>query len=101
MRVVNSIEREMLQSEWENWLVDERFLCDELDTMLQQQDETKGQKKGAEGGKKDKGDKGSQKVMEPLPAKRRQALEQWRDSYCSSCKRDYQVVMKGRKLSAI
>ncbi|KAM0447201.1 hypothetical protein ACHAQK_000748 [Fusarium lateritium] len=101
MRVVNSIEREMLQSEWENWLVDERFLCDELDTMLQQQDETKRQKKGAEGGKKDKGDKGSQKVIEPLPAKRRQALEQWRDSYCGSCKRDYQVVMKGRKLSAM
>ncbi|KAF4452256.1 putative Snf1p protein kinase interacting protein (SIP3 protein) [Fusarium austroafricanum] len=88
MRVVNSIEREMLQSEWENWLVDEKFLCDELDTMLQQQDGIKGQMKGTEAGKR------SQKVMEPISTKRRQALEQWRDSYCGSCKKDYQVVMK-------
>jgi hypothetical protein len=95
MRVVNSIEREMLQSEWENWLVDEKFLCDELDTMLQQQGDAKGQKKGAEAGK------GSQKVMEPIPAKRRQALEQWRDTYCGSCKQDYQVAMKDRKLSIV
>ncbi|RBR06935.1 uncharacterized protein FIESC28_10878 [Fusarium coffeatum] len=98
MRVVNSIEREMLQSEWENWLVDEKVLCDELDTMLEQQDETKERKKGAD---TSKGSKGSQKVMEPISAKRRQVLEQWRDSYCGSCKQDYQVVMKERKLSIL
>ncbi|PTD10528.1 putative PH domain-containing protein C19A8.02 [Fusarium culmorum] len=96
MRVVNSIEREMLQSEWENWLVDEKLLCEDLDAMLDQQDETKGRKKGSENGK---GSKGSQKVTEPIPAQRRQVLEEWRDSYCGSCKQDYQIVMKGRKLS--
>ncbi|KAL6924869.1 hypothetical protein FSHL1_002117 [Fusarium sambucinum] len=98
MRVVNSIEREMLQSEWENWLVDEKLLCEELDTMLQQQGETKGQKKGSESGK---GSKGSQKVTEPISAERRQVLAEWRDSYCGSCKQDYQVAMKGRKLSVL
>ncbi|KAF5006885.1 hypothetical protein FDECE_6762 [Fusarium decemcellulare] len=96
MRVVNSIEREMLQSEWENWLVDEKSLCDELDIMLQTEDSHRNQKKGAEPGKRDKG---SQKVLEPIPAKRKQALEQWRDSYCGSCKKDYQAVVKERKLS--
>ncbi|KAF5531861.1 PH domain-containing protein [Fusarium napiforme] len=96
MRVVNSVEREMLQSEWENWLVDEKFLCDELDTMLQQQQgDAKGQRKGTEAVK------GPHKVMEPMPAKRRQALEQWRDTYCGSCKQDYKVAMTGRKLSIV
>ncbi|KAF5018434.1 hypothetical protein F66182_9585 [Fusarium sp. NRRL 66182] len=97
MRVVNSIEREMLQSEWENWLIDEKYLCDELDSMLQYQEDQKRQKNGGQAGK---GDKVSQKVMEPIPAKRREALEQWRDSYCGSCKHDYQSVMRERKLSA-
>ncbi|KAF4977486.1 hypothetical protein FZEAL_6005 [Fusarium zealandicum] len=83
MRVVNSIEREMLQSEWENWLVDEKSLCDELDTMLRSEDRRKDQKKGAEPGKRDKGS--PQKVMEPISAKRRESLGQWRDSYCGSC----------------
>lgn len=97
MRVVNSIEREMLQSEWENWLVDEKSLCDELDIMLQTDDRSKKQKKGSESGK----DKQSQKVMEQTTAKRRQALEQWRDSYCGSCRKDYQVVMRERRLSTL
>ncbi|RSM10298.1 hypothetical protein CEP52_003631 [Fusarium oligoseptatum] len=91
MRVVNSIEREMLQSEWENWLVDEKSLCDELDIMLH------AQKRGSESGK----DEDSQKVMEQTTAKRRQALEQWRDSYCGSCRKDYQVVMRERRLSTL
>ncbi|EEY20612.1 conserved hypothetical protein [Verticillium alfalfae VaMs.102] len=34
MRVVNSIEREMVQSEWENWLADETTRCDQLRTVL-------------------------------------------------------------------
>ena len=34
MRVVNSIEREMVQSEWENWLTDETMRCDQLKMVL-------------------------------------------------------------------
>lgn len=99
MRVVNTVEREMLQSEWENWLVDEKFLCDELDTMLEADnkgDKTKKNKKGSDGKKRDAS---SQKVMEPISPKRRQALEAWRNTYCGSCKSDYQSVMKERRLS--
>ncbi|CAK7240626.1 MAG: SNF1-interacting protein [Sporothrix thermara] len=34
MRVVNSVEREMVQSEWENWLADETQRCDQVGAML-------------------------------------------------------------------
>lgn len=34
MRVVNSIEREMLQGEWENWLLEESVKCKHLRAML-------------------------------------------------------------------
>ena len=34
MRVVNGIEREMIQSEWENWLADENLRCEQVSNML-------------------------------------------------------------------
>lgn len=91
MRVVNSIEREMLQSEWENWLINEKAMCDELELMLQ-------------AGKDDKTTKGrdsTQKVMGSLPKRRRKALEEWRDGYCGSCRGDFETVLKERMITDV
>lgn len=92
MRVVNSIEREMLQSEWENWLDNERTLCDDLGGLLDRQT-AKGTLKG---GRKD----GGQKVMDSMSPERRRALEEWRQEYCGSCRDDHQALMKERRLTS-
>ncbi|RFU80335.1 transcription factor 3 [Trichoderma arundinaceum] len=90
MRVVNSVEREMLQSEWENWLVNEKSLCDNLEEMLH------GDK--SRSSSKDKvDDASSQKVLSSIPPERRRALEAWRDDYCGSCRSDHASVMQARK----
>ncbi|PNY24799.1 PH domain-containing protein [Tolypocladium capitatum] len=82
MRVVNSIEREMLQSEWENWLINEKSLCDDLDSLLQA-----GGGKGADRGQP-RGESRTQKVLGSMEKDGKTALEEWRDSYCGSCRED-------------
>ncbi|KAK8933174.1 putative PH domain-containing protein [Metarhizium anisopliae] len=91
MRVVNSIEREMLQSEWENWLINEKSLCDDLDLVL------------VEDGKDElaKGSSQNQKMMGSLTGSRKKALQQWRDDYCGSCRRDFESVIKERIVTGV
>ncbi|KAK5990263.1 putative PH domain-containing C19A8.02-like protein [Cladobotryum mycophilum] len=90
MRVVNTIEREMLQSEWENWLTNERSLCDDLEMMLQD---------GGDRGKIE--ESATQKVMSSISEDRKKALETWRDEYCGSCRSDYDSVMRERTLASM
>lgn len=91
MRVVNSIEREMLQTEWENWLLNEKSLCDDLESML----------RDAKGGDAAKKGNTEQKVMKGMSADRMKVLEEWRDDHCGSCRSDHQAVMAERRLGAI
>jgi hypothetical protein len=92
MRVVNSVEREMLQSEWENWLVNENSLCDNLEEMLHSD--------GRRSSGKDKADDASsQKMMGSIPPERKRALEAWRDDYCGSCRSDHASAMRARRLT--
>ena len=91
MRVVNSIEREMLQSEWENWLINEKSLCDDLELVLHE----------GGGDKSAKGASSKQKIMASLTGSRKKALEEWRDSYCGSCRRDFEAVIKERIVTGV
>jgi hypothetical protein len=100
MRVVNGIELEMVQSEWENWLADENARCDQVRSMLLLSDGTtkageqssgeeeklKGQDHGherSEGQKVVRGDK--------------ESLRKWHDEYCGSCRADQQMILADRK----
>lgn len=95
MRVVNSVEREILQSEWENWLENETSLCDNLEEMLHSD-------RSKSGGGKDKADGSSQqKAMGAIPPERRRALEAWRDDYCGSCRSDRASAMQARRLTSL
>ncbi|KAG9254908.1 uncharacterized protein F5Z01DRAFT_680988 [Emericellopsis atlantica] len=70
--------KEMLQSEWENWLANEVSLKDE--------------EKSGKGR-----DESMQKVLTAMPSARREALIEWRDKHCGSCKSDYNESQpKGR-----
>lgn len=92
MRVVNSVEREMMQSEWENWLMNEKMLCDDLGAVLK--------RSGGKGSSLLSGDKATmaQKVMSTLSPDRRKALEEWKEKHCGSCQQDYASVMSERQL---
>ncbi|PHH86349.1 hypothetical protein CDD83_10376 [Cordyceps sp. RAO-2017] len=91
MRVVNSVEREMLQSEWENWLMNEKSLCDDLDLAFQ----------GDEGRKAGQPSPSSsaQKLLGSLGDGGTKVLREWRESYCGSCRSDLEGVLKQRRMS--
>ncbi|KAI9838008.1 MAG: hypothetical protein M1819_006162 [Sarea resinae] len=52
MRVVNSIEREMMKAEWENWLVDEVSRCRQVQAMLEEKNRTAATARRSAGEKK-------------------------------------------------
>jgi hypothetical protein len=93
LRVVNSVEREMMRAEWENWLLDENTRCKQAQVMLREN------RANASPIKKIKG-AGSQKIMEAKERERRDKLEglrEWQEEYCGSCKMEQEMLSKRRK----
>ncbi|KAJ9658978.1 SNF1-interacting protein [Neophaeococcomyces mojaviensis] len=75
MRVVNSLEREVIQSEWERWAVNEHRRCRAVQPLIAVND-TKSS--GFLGGKKDKSDL---------------QLANWYQDYCTSCMKEHDQIM--------
>ena len=82
MRVVNSIEREIVNAHWEDWLLEEDVKCRHLGAML------------------------SQNTTEPLVGKannrqqfmdgepnRLKEIRVWQQQYCESCKKELETVV--------
>ncbi|TDZ71842.1 putative PH domain-containing protein [Colletotrichum trifolii] len=91
MRIVNSIEREMVQSEWENWVADENVRCDKLKTVLDSSD-------GA--GSKSKRSSDQKVIKGNIDEGKRETLREWYDTYCGSCKLDHAALMSERNTLA-
>lgn len=82
MRVVNSIEREMLQAEYENWLLEEDVKCRHLGAILRQNTtEVLAEK-----------DNNGQNVLDGEP-KRLEEIRAWQRQYCDSCKKELESVI--------
>ncbi|EFX04020.1 transcription factor [Grosmannia clavigera kw1407] len=101
MRVVNSVEREMVQAEWETWLADENMRCDRARLMLEaKRGEVERTEKAEKIGKKGKtGKTGKTKEVasttarataRPGPADEKQMvmLTERYERYCGSCHAD-------------
>lgn len=73
MRVVNGVEAQLVQSEWENWLADEMARCDRIRALLEEVPSGP----GAGGGG------GSSAELQ-----KRALLRAWREQYCGSCQAD-------------
>lgn len=82
MRIVNGVEREVIQSEWENWLADENLRCEQAGSMLE------------ESGTERNGDVKQQQRMESTLG--REDLRKWHEDYCGSCRAD-QRALTGRR----
>ena len=86
MRVVNGIEREMMQSEWENWLADENGRCEQVrGLVLEDGGGGEGQQQKVLLGGEGQGRKGAE------------ALRTWYNEYCGSCEKDWRVMVGERK----
>ena len=109
MRVVNGIEMEMLQSEWENWLMDENARCEQARDMLLNMggEAGKGEELPPVDGVQQENNGGGQKVMSSdddqerqQQSTRREALQKWYGEYCGSCEADQRALFAGRKASS-
>ncbi|KAI1861598.1 hypothetical protein JX265_009565 [Neoarthrinium moseri] len=107
MRMVNSVEREMLQSEWENWLLDENARCEQVGAVLRvwnaSDDNDAAAKAGSGGGTAaalhlPPGHDGeaAQKILKEKDVRKRDALRGWYGEYCGSCMQDKEALLVER-----
>ena len=92
MRLVNNVEKEMLQAEWENWLFDENARCRQVQKILREN-------RGSISKKKIKG-ADSQQVIEAKELERSgkvDVLRKWQKDYCDVCKEEQKRLLDGRK----
>ncbi|KAH8198104.1 hypothetical protein TruAng_007725 [Truncatella angustata] len=98
MRMVNSVEREMIQGEWENWLLDENSRCEQVGTVLRLWNSTSnnGEKpEKASGLELDS--EGAQKVLREKDDRKKEALKSWYEDYCGSCRHDKDELIRSRE----
>lgn len=79
LRVVNSIEREVIQSEWERWLRQEIRRCRQVEVLLNKED------RSAEA-------KAQLGQMQTVFAELTDDVEQWYSRYCTSCQKEQEFV---------
>jgi nucleotide-binding universal stress UspA family protein len=92
MRIINGLEREMVQSEWENWLADENSRCDQLRMHLEAGEARQRAGVKAAG---EPGEPGEPEESED----RKRLLQGWHDHYCGSCRKDVRILGEEMKLS--
>lgn len=97
MRVVNSIEKEMIQSEWENWLADENLRCEQVKMMLSDKSSSsRSNDTATSSSSSTAADSTQQKVMRPLDEKRVESLKGWHAEYCGSCRVEKDRLLETR-----
>ena len=77
MRVVNSIEREILQVEWENWLLEEHAKCKHLGALIGRNSTDPVRRQASN----------EQKALGADPT-RLQKVQAWHQEYCEDCNRE-------------
>ncbi|KAK4204478.1 hypothetical protein QBC40DRAFT_217228 [Triangularia verruculosa] len=92
MRVVNGIELEMVQSEWENWLEDENHRCERVARLL-----THNAPKQLSQEEKDE----AQKVLGGGDNNRKEALAKWHGEYCGSCEADHRALLASSERASL
>jgi hypothetical protein len=81
LRVVNSIEKEVIQTEWERWLRDELRRCRQVEILL--------------GGNTAEGDATAQVAQaERIFAENTGNIKEWYERYCTSCRHEQEQVQK-------
>lgn len=87
MRVVNNLEREVLQSEWENWLVNEKALCDNLDVLISNDGQ------GSGGARLDPMEVVQNNRGGSISPEHLKTLKDFGATHCGSCKADFEQII--------
>jgi hypothetical protein len=82
LRVVNSIEKEVIQTEWERWLREEVRRCRQVEVLL-----------GGEAIQGDDSQPGQTAKAERVFAEHADNVKQWYEEYCSSCRMEQEQVI--------
>lgn len=82
LRVVNSIDKEVVQTEWERWLREEVRRCRQVEVLL-----------GGETTQGDDPQTGRTAKAERVFAEHADNVKQWYEEYCSSCRMEQQQVI--------
>ncbi|OCK76252.1 hypothetical protein K432DRAFT_336025 [Lepidopterella palustris CBS 459.81] len=69
LRVVNRVEKEVLEAEYENWLLDETRKCGQMDAILRASDDAEGEETAGE-------------------------MKGWVEEYCGSCEKELEGVRR-------
>jgi hypothetical protein len=90
MRVVNSVEREILSVEWENWLTEENSRCRQLEDLLRE-NRTSSLKRlrNADGQQQ-------QAMLEAMGKKDGGDIAAWLREHCESCRKEHETLSEGR-----
>ncbi|KAE8349368.1 hypothetical protein BDV28DRAFT_62653 [Aspergillus coremiiformis] len=80
LRVVNSIEREVLQNEWERWLQQELKRCHQIDALL------------GESGTRDEVEMQVDRMGQTVFAELSDDVREWHERYCTSCHHEQELV---------
>lgn len=83
LRVVNSIEREIIQSEWERWLRQEIRRCRQVEVLLGKEDSD--------------GEMAEMPMGETVFAELTEDVKQWYGKYCTSCRNEQELVEKSNR----
>ncbi|KKK25645.1 hypothetical protein AOCH_005616 [Aspergillus ochraceoroseus] len=81
IRVVNSIEKEVLQNEWERWLRQELRRCHQVEDLIERKEEHERRSEGQE-------DQVANGVFTVLT----DDVKQWYETYCSSCQKEQEQL---------
>ncbi|KAJ3579563.1 hypothetical protein NPX13_g996 [Xylaria arbuscula] len=106
MRLVNSVETEMLRSEWENWLMDESSRCEQVGMALQEASSPSSSSPLSTGGSKPDSVRAqvAQKILSneadnnnSKDGSKKDDLHQWYEEYCGSCRMDHDALLRQRE----
>ncbi|KAL1837037.1 hypothetical protein VTK73DRAFT_4841 [Phialemonium thermophilum] len=99
MRVVNGVERELVQAEWENFLADENVRCERVREVLARQ---AGEPQKQEGGRRAGTQRAPAGEAEAgTDGLRREDLWEWHQQYCGSCAADQRALLAQRGQSLV
>lgn len=81
LRVVNSIERELVQNEWERWLREELRRCQQVEALLKAD-------------VREEEDEAENQLPLSVFAERTEEVRRWHDVYCTSCRLEEEQVVR-------
>ena len=83
LRIISSIEREIVKAEWEHWILQENARCNHLGRILSHRNKT------AEGSK---GSENQEQIVDDGRGEMTGEVKEWIGEYCGSCSREREAM---------